>query len=135
MIQPLSQHTPARARLSVRLAATSVLSPVFARLGYDTYDVLQRGIPVGAVYVPKHTGGLSIYSEYWVLFPEYEYPGAGNSLTTEIKSAAGYHYHSAEDFFAHVPFGAGYRFVNVSAHGGTLLPGRAESRAGFRPAA
>ena len=114
--------------LCVLLAGLSMVTPAFAQLDYDTYDIYQTQGEVrtlaGTIYVPQRAPEQPVYSEYWVLFPKYVYPSEKNPVSTEIVPSSGYHYTSVEDFFAKVPWGEGYRFVNVIAIDGTVLPGR-----------
>ena len=128
MIQRLLQAKRKVAVLCVLLAALALCTPAFAQLDYDTYDVLQNGVVVGVIYVPQRNTDQSVYqsvyAEYWVLSDRYLYPSDRTLIATTITHATGYHYTSVEDFFANVPWAAGYRYVLVTAVDSTSLPGR-----------
>lgn len=104
------------------LAALSFITPAFAQLDYDTYDIYQGGNLVGTIYVPERGPDTSVYAEYWVMSDRYVYPNEKNPVQTNIVSSTGYHYTSLTDFLAKVPFGDGYHYVTVTAYDRTSLP-------------
>ena len=104
------------------LVCLCFVTPAFAQLDYDTYDVFQNGNVVGLIYVPVRGTDTSIYTEYWILSSKYVYPSEKNLVTTEIRNSSGYHYASVTDFFAKAPFAEGDRFVTVVAVDKTSFP-------------
>lgn len=104
------------------LVCLCCVTPAFAQLDYDTYDVFQNGNIVGVIYVPVRGTDTSIYTEYWILSSRYVYPSEKNLVTTEIKNSAGYHYTSVTDFFTKAPFAEGDRFVTVIADDRATFP-------------
>ena len=106
----------------VLLAALSFITPAFAQLDYDTFDIYQGGNIVGVIYVPQRGPDTSVYAEYWVMSNKYVYPSEKNPVETNIVSSSGYHYTSLTDFLTKVPFGDGFHYVTVVAFDRTSLP-------------
>jgi hypothetical protein len=73
MIQNLYQAKRFLALLCVLLASLCILTPAFAQLDYDTYDIYQGGNIVGVIYVPQRGPDPSVYAEYWVMSNWYVY--------------------------------------------------------------
>jgi hypothetical protein len=80
---------------------------------------------VGEIHVPGKASQ-SLYIEHWILYPNYVYPNAHNGIRTDILPDINLSYASEADFFAHAPFGPGYRYVRVTSDDTDLLPGRAK---------
>ena len=122
MIQRILQTKRIFAMLCVLAIGLSILTPAFAQLDYDTYDIYQNGNVVGVIYVPVRGVDTSVYNEYWVMSNRYQYPSEKNPVTTQIVPAAGYHYTSLTDFLTKAPWGDGYHYVTVTAYERTSLP-------------
>lgn len=105
----------------ILLAALSIITPAFAQLDYDTYDIYQGGNIVGIIYVPMRGADPSVYAEYWVMSDRYVYPSEKNPVETTIAPTNGYHYTSLTDFLTKVPFGDGFHYVTVVAFDRTTL--------------
>jgi len=122
MIQHLYRAKRFLAVLCVLLASLCMLTPAFAQLDYDTYDIYQGGNIVGVIYVPMRGPDTSVYAEYWVMSNRYVYPSEKTPVTTTIVPSAGYHYTSLTDFLTKVPFAEGFHYVTVVAFDRTSLP-------------
>lgn len=122
MIQRISGARRFLAVLSILLVSLCILTPAFAQLDYDTYDIYQNGNIVGVIYVPQRGPDPSVYAEYWVMSNRYVYPSERNPITTQIVPTSGYHYTSLTDFLAKVPWGDGFHYVTVVAFDRTSLP-------------
>jgi hypothetical protein len=55
--------------LCVLLASLCILTPAFAQLDYDTYDIYQGGNIVGVIYVLQRGPDTSVYAEYRTTLP------------------------------------------------------------------
>jgi hypothetical protein len=108
--------------LLILLVAASLLTPAFAQLDYDTYDIYQGGALVGVIYVPQRGPDTSVYNEYWIMTDHYIYPSEKNPVSTEIVPTAGRHYTSLTDFLINSPWGDGYHYVTVTAYDRTSRP-------------
>ena len=122
MIRKILQTRRLFAVLCVLVAGLSILTPAFAQLDYDTYDIYQRDNIVGVIYVPLRGADTSVYNEYWVMSSRYQYPSERNPVTTQIVPTTGYHYTSLTDFLTKAPWGDGYHYVTVTAYDRTTLP-------------
>jgi hypothetical protein len=113
--------------LLVIVLSTFALSPAKpSRAQLDPiggYEILQKGIKVGEIYVPKRDLGAIKYVEHWVLFANYVYPGRNADLLTTIGIGPN-SYESEADFFARVSWGPGFRYVRVDCTDTDRLPGR-----------
>ena len=106
--------------LALLLACLGALTAGFAQLDPGSCGIFQNGQKVGEIYVPVRLDQ-GLYAEPWILYPNYAYPNARNSVKTEIIPDAGATYTSEANFFARAPFGPGYRYVYVS-NDSTHLP-------------
>ena len=122
MIQNLYRAKRFLATLCVVLAGRCILTPAFAQLDYDTYDIYQGGNIVGAIYVPQRGPDTSVYEEYRVMSNRYIYPSERTPVTTPIVPTTGYHYTSLTDFLTKAPWGDGYHYVTVVAVDRTTKP-------------
>jgi hypothetical protein len=129
-----TSFTTGRLGAKVILAAALALTMSFAaqarptaprrQLTPDIHDIFQRGRLVGIIYVPRREEGAVHYVEHWVLFDTYVYPGKDPHLQTTIALSRYRNYETAEEFFAKVPWGPGYRYVQVDSTDTDVLPGR-----------
>jgi hypothetical protein len=97
------------------------------------FYIYQSGKVVGVIYVPPRAAP-DLYIEHWVLFPSFIYhsmgsaagvaAGIGGDAAMTIVPNPAFHIATEQDFFRSIPWGAGYRYVEVTAHEGTVLPGR-----------
>ncbi len=122
MIQTLYRAKRFLALVCVLLASLCILTPAFAQLDYDTYDIYQGGSIVGVIYVPQRGPDTSVYAEYWLMSNRYVYPNEKNPVTTQIVPSTGYHYTSLTDFLTKMPWGDGYHYVTVVAYDRTTRP-------------
>ncbi|MFO0649065.1 MAG: hypothetical protein U0326_22680 [Polyangiales bacterium] len=87
----------------------------------QSYGVYERDLLVGEIFRdetdPAH------YSEHWVLYPEYVYPGASNGLSVVIRPS-GMSYENLSDFFRRVRWDRGSRYVETVCNDGASLPVR-----------
>ena len=102
--------------LALALAALAAASWLAAR-GQAQIDVGSRvvlvvydaGEEVGRCY--RDAAG-SVYTEHWVLFPNYRFDrGGGPGRSIEVVAEEGPGYASAREFLACVPFPEGSRYV------------------------
>lgn len=93
-----------------------------AQLDPGVHDILQGGSVVGQIYVPARTPGAPRYVEHWVLFSSYVYPSGGSGAVPTLIVASRARYSSESDFFAHVPWSSGSRYVRVEAQESSALP-------------
>lgn len=98
--------------------------PADAQLDPGNFDLIQRGTKVGEVYVPPREPGQTTYIEHWVLFPNYTYPSPVSRQGLRLVALRRPRYTSEEDFFRNVPWGEGYRYVQITANESTSLPVR-----------
>ena len=111
--------------VALAVAKTSAISPRAQLDPTGGYEILQNGIRVGEIYVPERDSRTTQYVEHWVLYNSYVYPNKNQpELKTEIRVAQKSSYESEADFFARVPWGAGYRYVRVDCTEYDNLPGR-----------
>ncbi len=105
------------------LASLLSLSRSYAQIdpGEYSYGVYQNSVLVGEIF--REDIDTNSYTEHWVLYPAYVYPSARNNVVTTLKPGQTL-YHSLEDFFGHVPFARGSRYVSTKCSDGTTLPGR-----------
>ena len=115
---------------SVRAGAATVVRPGWLVTGIApvqvdpvNHDIFQDGKKVGEIYVPDREPGATNYIEHWVLFSDYIYPNRNLPVVTTIK-ASRFHDASAEQFFARVEWGPGFRYVRVEAFDTDKLPTR-----------
>jgi hypothetical protein len=104
-------------------AATALVvaaRPAAAQIDPMLVEIHQHGVKVGEIFVPPHATA-NDYVEHWVLFPGYVYPSVTAEIVTTLV-CADRKFASAEDFFRHVPFAQGSRYVLVSAHDTDQLP-------------
>ena len=94
----------------------------FAQLDPGDHLLYQNGHIVGEIYVPARDARATLYTEHWVLYPEYQYPNARNQATLEIKPSTTQMYSSERDFFNRVRFPEGSRYVQVISNDTTQLP-------------
>lgn len=87
------------------------------------YLIYQSGQIAGVIYVPDRASR-ELYIEHWVLFPNYVYPSARSGASISIVPNPAVHLANEQQFFRWTPFGPGYRYVEVTAHDTTALPGR-----------
>ena len=115
-----------RKRLIVALLASALgllgAVPTQAQLDPGNFDLYQNGLKVGEVFVPSRLSS-GAYVEDWVLFRGYVHPGLETSVVTTIVPVRA-RYSSESDFFARVPWGAGFLYDRVYASESTTLPGR-----------
>jgi len=106
-----------------RRSATLSLAPV--QFPDDQHLIYQNERQVGEIYSPGNDIKATRYVEHWVLYDGYVYPGKDQKQApTMIRSASKSDYESETDFFARVPWGAGYRYVRVDCTEYDNLPGR-----------
>jgi hypothetical protein len=86
------------------------------------FDIYQREMKVGEIYVHWRQPEAARYDEHWVLFPEYVYPGPKNLEPVRIVPRAKSPYASAEDFFRRVEFVRGSKYIRVIADEYDQLP-------------
>ena len=94
----------------------------FAQLDPGDYVIYQNGRIVGEIYVPARDAKATLYTEHWVLSPDYQYPNARNQVKMEITPAVGQMYSSERDFFNRVRFTPGSRYVQVISNDTAQLP-------------
>jgi hypothetical protein len=83
----------------------------------------ENGIRTGEVYVPDRVDGQTQYTEHWVLYPNYLYPGPkflGPMQVVPVTTEKPYA--SDAEFFKNVPFAKGSKYVRVDAEEFTSLP-------------
>jgi hypothetical protein len=86
--------------------------------------LVESGNNMGIVYRGPGPEDASQYTEHWILFPGFAYPGPATLATLELTPGAGRHFESEADFFARAPFPAGSKYVRAYCEEFTELPGR-----------
>ena len=113
----------------VWIAVILTLLVAFAGLAWSqlipevTVRLFEAGSLVGEVYVPDRAEGQTQYTEHWILYRNYQYPGpryVGELLVAPIPSVAPYS--SDADFFRNAPFPSGSKYVKVDVQEFTTLP-------------
>jgi hypothetical protein len=92
--------------------------------------IYQDGVQVGEVYndrLPEQT----TYVEHWVLYDTYLALGPEGRRSAQVEVCE-QRYTSVPDFLANVQFGAGYRYIHVTAHEADELPRVSAGRSGGR---
>jgi hypothetical protein len=84
--------------------------------------IWQNGQQVGMIFSPPDVGNRGLYLEHWILFPNYVYPSEAHQIRTDIVPNTALAYATEDEFFRAAPWGAGYRYVKVTAHDSTRLP-------------
>ena len=116
------------ARAIVVAALLLTVSSGIARAQLDPgikYHLYENGVFVGEIYVPEREPQSPSYTEHWVLYPNYQYPGPrfiGPLLVAPMPSMRPYE--SDAEFFRTAPFPAGSKYVEVQAVESDFLPGR-----------
>lgn len=85
----------------------------------------ENGSLVGEVFVPERGTGDLAYTEHWVLYKNYQYPGprfVGELLVAPVPSVRPYA--DTAEFFRNAPFPEGSKYVEVQAVEYDFLPGR-----------
>ena len=97
---------------------------VLAQLDPGTrFHLYENGSLVGEVFVPDRETGRRDYTEHWVLYKNYQYPGprfVGELLVAPIPSVRPYA--DTADFFRNAPFPEGSKYIEVSVLESDLLP-------------
>jgi hypothetical protein len=86
--------------------------------------LVESGNTMGIAYRGPGPEDASQYTEHWILFPGYVYPGPSTLATLELTPGAGQYFESEADFFARAPFPAGSKYVRAYCEEFTELPGR-----------
>jgi len=114
----LRNLTAALALTLISLVAMPQAAAQFDTLPWS-FGVYQNGLLVGELY--RQDTDPSHYTEHWVLYPSYVYPNDRNDLVTTIRPGLTY-YRDLAEFFAHVPFARGSRYVSTACSDGIALP-------------
>jgi len=106
-----------------------VLMGVMSRVAKAQFDpevkiyLYENGVRVGEIYVPDRAPEQTEYVEHWVLYPNYMYPGPQYIGTLDIvPSPTERPYASESDFFSHVPFAKGSKYIRVTCQEYSTLP-------------
>jgi hypothetical protein len=89
------------------------------------YHLYENGSHVGEVFVPERAIDAVSYTEHWVLYKNYQYPGPrfiGALLIAPIPSEAPYA--DETEFFRTAPFPEGSTYIKVDSVESDVLPGR-----------
>lgn len=114
-----------------RLVGGILLTVLFSGVAFAQLDpsfkihLYENGSLVGEVFVPDREKGQLAYTEHWVLYKHYQYPGprfVGELLVAPIPSMRPYA--SDADFFRNAPFPEGSKYIEVKAVESDFLPGR-----------
>jgi hypothetical protein len=85
----------------------------------------ENDVRVGEVYVPLYVPGQTSYTQHWVLYPGYLYPGPKFIGALQvIPSPTERPYASETDFFQNVPWSAGSKYIRITSEEFTSLPVR-----------
>jgi hypothetical protein len=117
----------ARSRFLMALGLVALFSGVgWAQIDPSTkHRLYENGTLVGEVFVTPRAPTDRRYTEHWILYPNYQYPGprfVGELQVTPIPSVAPYA--DEEEFFRTAPFPDGSKYVLVQVEEFDRLPGR-----------
>jgi hypothetical protein len=89
------------------------------------FNLYENGSHVGEVFVPERAADALTYTEHWVLYKNYQYPGPrfiGALLIAPMPSMAPYA--DETEFFRTAPFPEGSTYIKVDSVEYDALPGR-----------
>ena len=101
-------------------AFTAIL---FAQVPPDVkIRLFESGNDVGLVYRGPGPEDAPVYTEHWILLPNYVYPGPRSLATLKLVPESSTPYQSEADFFKRAPFPKGSKYVRVTAEEFKELP-------------
>jgi hypothetical protein len=105
----------------VVLAAFTAM--LFAQVPPDVkIRLFESGNEVGLVYRASGPEDATVYTEHWILYPTYVYPGPRSLATLKLTPESSTPYRSEGEFFKRAPFPKGSKYVRVTAEEFKELP-------------